>query len=351
MHDETKERMRKDRDTTKRAECFGRLVLTNREDHDGRKLLDYAERTADRLPMQWEKTIAWLSLALRADGVDETTLTGIGFDRQEVRHATIVQPRENEPATAYAERLAAYNEPEAFAVGEALLDETAETNPTVPTGTTNTARDAGIDRLRRAHKEWAHAHRGDRPQAPPVFRSGCTHVTTGTLGVRFRRPNARSRPSAQRPNVTRTPAPRGRESPQGAQSSTTDDAKLQQVEDLGQVLRVLCKPGSQNNYVWTDAVLQKCTCGKHDLGVVNGLALDPCVTRQRRTGHTPSTGQMPLQKGIESASDRVSGSPVQCETTEPPRVWPLPPSAAPPLVPCRAGISRTDPATPGHRGA
>ena len=145
MRDETKERMRKDRDTAKRAECFARLVLADREDHDGRKLLDYAERTADRLPMQWEKTIAWLSLALRGDGVDETTLTGIGFDRQEVRHATVVQPRENETAVAYAERLAAYNEPEAFAVGEALLDETAETNPTVPTGTTNTARDAGID--------------------------------------------------------------------------------------------------------------------------------------------------------------------------------------------------------------
>ena len=167
MHDETKERRRKDRDTTKRAECFARLVLAHREDHDGRKLLDYAERTADRLPMQWEKTIAWLSLALRGDGVDETTLTGIGFDRQEVRHATVVPSRENETAMAYAERLAAYNEPEAFAVGEALLDETAETNPTVPTGTTNTARDAGIDRLRSAHKEWAQAHRRDRPQDRP----------------------------------------------------------------------------------------------------------------------------------------------------------------------------------------
>lgn len=93
MRDETKERMRKDRDTAKRAECFARLVLADREDHDGRKLLDYAERTGDRLPMQWEKTIAWLSLALRGDGVDETTLTGIGVDRQEVRHATVVQPR------------------------------------------------------------------------------------------------------------------------------------------------------------------------------------------------------------------------------------------------------------------
>ena len=165
MHDEVEERSRKERETTKRAECFARLVLAEREDHDGRKLLDYAERTADRLPMQWEKTIAWLSLSLRGDGVDETTLTGIGFRRQEVRHATVVRPRENEPAVVYAERLAAYNEPEAFAVGEAMLDETADTNPTVPAGTTNTARDAAIDRLRAAHKEWAQAHAGARPPA------------------------------------------------------------------------------------------------------------------------------------------------------------------------------------------
>ena len=165
MHDETQERMRAERETARRAECFARLVLTDREDHDGRKLLDYAERTANRLPMQWEKTIAWLSLALRGNGVDETTLTGIGFERQEVRHATIVQPRENEPAMGYAERLAAYNEPEVFAVGEAMLNETADTNPTVPSGTTNTARDAGIDRLRSAHREWANARQGDRPPA------------------------------------------------------------------------------------------------------------------------------------------------------------------------------------------
>lgn len=69
--------------------------------------------------MQGEKAIAWLSLSLRADRVDETTLTGIGFHLQEVRHATVVQPRENETAMAYAERLAAYNEPEAL---RALLD-------------------------------------------------------------------------------------------------------------------------------------------------------------------------------------------------------------------------------------
>ncbi len=160
MHDETEERMRKDRDTTKRAECFARLVLSDREDHEGRKLLNYAERTTDRLPMQWEKTIAWLSLALRTDGVDDSTLTGLGFDCQDVRHATVVRPRENETAMAYAERLAAYDQPEAFAVGEAMLNETAYTNSTVPAGTTNTARDAAIDRLRSAQKEWAEGRRG-----------------------------------------------------------------------------------------------------------------------------------------------------------------------------------------------
>ena len=165
MHDETRKR---DRETAKRAECFARLVLADREDDDARNLLDYAERSADRLPNQWEKTIAWLSLALCAHGVDETTLTGIGFHRQEVRHATVVRPRENETAMAYAERLAAYNEPEAFAVGEAMLDETADTNPTVPRTTTNTARDAAIDRLRRAHKDWAQAHAGERPPAGGV---------------------------------------------------------------------------------------------------------------------------------------------------------------------------------------
>ena len=168
MYDETEERMRKERDTTKRAECFARLVLTDLEDHEGRKLLDYAERAADRLQMQWEKAIAWLSLALRADGVDDSTLTGLGFDRQDVRHATVVEPRENETAMAYAERLAAYDQPEAFAVGEAMLDETADTNPTVPAGTTNTARDAAIDRLRSAQKEWAQGRRGDRPPAGGV---------------------------------------------------------------------------------------------------------------------------------------------------------------------------------------
>lgn len=151
-----------------RAECFARLVLTGREDHHGRNLLDYAERTADRLAMQREKTLAWLSISLHADSVDETTLTGIGFKDQDVRHATVMQPRENETAMGYAERLAAYNEPEAFAVGEAMLDESPDTNPTVPTGTTDTAREQAIGRLRSAHKDWVEGRRGDRPPAGGV---------------------------------------------------------------------------------------------------------------------------------------------------------------------------------------
>ena len=69
---------------------------------------------------------------------------------------------------AYAERLAAYNEPEAFAVGEAMPDESADTNPTVPTGTTDTARDQAIGRLRGAHKDWAPAGRGDSPPASGI---------------------------------------------------------------------------------------------------------------------------------------------------------------------------------------
>ncbi|MCY4634753.1 MAG: hypothetical protein OXG04_09670 [Acidobacteria bacterium] len=148
-----------------RAECFAKLVLTGREDHHGRNLLGYAERTADRLAMHREKTLAWLSISLHADSVDETTLTGVGFNDQDVRHATVIQPREQETAMAYAERLAAYNEPEAFAVGEAMLDESADTNPTVPTGTTDTAREQAIGRLRSAHKDWAQGRRGDRPPA------------------------------------------------------------------------------------------------------------------------------------------------------------------------------------------
>ena len=49
-----------------------------------------------------------------------------------------------------------------------MLDETAGTNTSVPATTTNTARDAAIDRLRTAHKDWAQERRGDRPPAGGV---------------------------------------------------------------------------------------------------------------------------------------------------------------------------------------
>ena len=170
-----------------RAECFARLVLTGREDHHDRNLLGYAECTADRLAMHWEKTLAWLSISLHADSVDETTLTGIGFNDQDVRHATVMQPPENETAMAYAERLAAYNEPEAFAVGEAMLDESADTNPTVPTGTTDTAREQAIGRLRSAHAALRAPRRApeDDPNALTVARPTVT-------GAPQRRGNRRS---------------------------------------------------------------------------------------------------------------------------------------------------------------
>ncbi|MYD85313.1 MAG: hypothetical protein F4137_10185 [Acidobacteria bacterium] len=165
MHDETEERMRQDRETAKRAECFARVVLAGMKDEHGRNLLDFAERTAARVPMQWEKTIVWLCAALDVDGVDDTTLTGIGFNDQEVRHATVVQPFDDESAVAYAERLAAYNEPEAFAVGEAMLSEAADTNPAVPAGTTDSARKEAIRRLQDALTRWAQRRPGDKPPA------------------------------------------------------------------------------------------------------------------------------------------------------------------------------------------
>lgn len=168
MYEETKERMRQDRETAQRAECFTRAVLADMKDDHGRNLLDFAERAAARVPMQWEKTIIWLCAALDVDSVDDATLTGIGFNDQEVRHATVLQPLDNESAIEYAERLAAYNEPEAFAVGEAMLNEAADTNPAVPAGTTDSARKQAIQRLRYAHTQWAKHSPGDKPPAGGV---------------------------------------------------------------------------------------------------------------------------------------------------------------------------------------
>ena len=178
LEETTKERLRRERETARRAECFGRLMLRNARDEHGRSLLDFAERAADRAAMQWEKTIAWMSLALHADGVNETTLTGIGFEAQEVRHAAVVQPLENESALEYAERLGAQNDPEVFAVGEAMLDEGADTNPTVPAGTTEADRKDAIGRLQDALTRWAKGAAGDKPP-----RSGISDARPTTAGL------------------------------------------------------------------------------------------------------------------------------------------------------------------------
>ena len=84
--------MNEERQATQHAECFARFVLAGQEDAYGRSRLDHAERTADRVPMHWEKTIAWLAAALDADRVDETILTGIGFKNEDV------QPRDGRAA-------------------------------------------------------------------------------------------------------------------------------------------------------------------------------------------------------------------------------------------------------------
>ncbi|MYN67833.1 MAG: hypothetical protein F4X11_22855 [Acidobacteria bacterium] len=109
MYDEAAARLREQRRAAERAECFARLVLAERRDTAGRKLLDYAERTVERVRTEPEKTITWLSTSLWAQGVDDSALTGLGFEHQQVRHATVVHPLESGPATAYAARLAAYN--------------------------------------------------------------------------------------------------------------------------------------------------------------------------------------------------------------------------------------------------
>ena len=168
MHDDVEDEKRRDRDAAKRAECFARLVLTREEDAAARKLIDYAERTAERIRGQRNKTITWLSLALSTPGVDDSTLTGLGFDTQDVRHATVLHRLEDETATAYAARLAAYNEPEAFAIGKAMLSEPVETNPGVPAGTTAATLHAAVATVQSAQEEWSKARAGQRPPAGGV---------------------------------------------------------------------------------------------------------------------------------------------------------------------------------------
>ena len=115
-----------------RAECFARLVLAGQEDAHDRSLLGHAERLTDRLPMYWEKEVGWLTASLGADRVDETTLLGVGFNIQQVHHATVVKPLDGERPGDYAERIAIYNEPDAFAVASAMLEDAAAINPAVP---------------------------------------------------------------------------------------------------------------------------------------------------------------------------------------------------------------------------
>ena len=160
-----KEADKQERQQARRAECFSRLMLRKRKYEDGRSLLDHAERTAGRLAMQWEKEIAWLAAALEADGVDETTLTGLGFDENEVRHATIAQPRNGETATNYAERIAAYNQPEAFEVAAAMLADPSSKNPAIPKSTTEEERLQAIEQLQQGMLDW---HEYQKSKHPPA---------------------------------------------------------------------------------------------------------------------------------------------------------------------------------------
>ena len=137
-----------------RAECFARLVLAGQQDAHGRSLLDHAERLTERLAMYWEKEVGWLSASLGADRVDETTLMGVGFNIQQVRHATVVKPRAGESPGDYAERIAIYNEPDALAVATAMLEDAAAINPAVPIETTDAARRDAIERLGHAMEQW-----------------------------------------------------------------------------------------------------------------------------------------------------------------------------------------------------
>ena len=72
MYDETEERMRKERETTKRAECFARLVLADLETtRAGSARLRRANRGPPADAVGEDHRVA--VLALRADGVDDST--------------------------------------------------------------------------------------------------------------------------------------------------------------------------------------------------------------------------------------------------------------------------------------
>ena len=115
--------------------------------------------------MYWEKEVGWLSASLGADRVDETTLTGVGFNIQQVRHATVIKPRAGESPGDYAERIAIYNEPDALAVAAAMLADAAAINPAVPIETTDAARREAIERLDHAMEQWYEDNQQGKP--PP----------------------------------------------------------------------------------------------------------------------------------------------------------------------------------------
>lgn len=178
-----------------RAKRLAELALDSVRDQHGRELLAHARRAAAQAPMPWEKEIVWLAATLRINGIDETTLTAIGFDIQEVRHAGAARPAHGERAGDYAARLCSYNEPETYAVGEAMLNEPAETNCTVPPDTTTEERDEAIGRLQAGMREWV-KHPGGPPPAGGVVDNKPTaaglhaalhqlehHVAMGTLSL------------------------------------------------------------------------------------------------------------------------------------------------------------------------
>ena len=164
-----------------RAECFARLVLAGQEDAHDRSLLGHAERLTDRLPMYWEKEVGWLTASLGADRVDETTLLGVGFNIQQVRHATVVKPLDGERPGDYAERIAIYNEPDAFAVASAMLEDAAAINPAVPIETTDIARCNAIERLGHAMEEWYEDSQEGKP--PPAGGMAASRPTAPGLSA------------------------------------------------------------------------------------------------------------------------------------------------------------------------
>ena len=122
--------------------------------------------------------------------MDETTLAGMGFDEQAIRHATVVQPRDDETPGAYAERLRAYNEAETLAIAEAMLAEAADTNPAMSPGSTHTDRVEAIRVLQDGIKNVARERPGETPPAGGVADN---RPTAPGLGEAVRRLQHHSR--------------------------------------------------------------------------------------------------------------------------------------------------------------